>query len=87
LEQSPLESEQLPLELEQKPPAPPKRPLTVELLAETIAKRKQLELQWRRKKPPYDLTKAAKYMVWALKGDEAMQQEAVTWLEANDPMG
>jgi hypothetical protein len=72
---------------EQKPPALPKRPLTVELLVEVVAKRKQLELQWRRKKPPYDLAKAAKYMVWAQKGDEAMQQEAIAWLEANDPMG
>jgi hypothetical protein len=86
-EQSNDAQEQSPLDSEQKPSTPPKRPLTVELLPEAIAKRKQLELQWRRKKPPYDLGKAAKYMVWAQKGDEAMQQEAIAWLEANDPMG
>jgi hypothetical protein len=46
----------------------------VQLLPEIIERRQQLQRQWRRKKPPYDLVKAAKYMIWAEKGDEAMQK-------------
>jgi hypothetical protein len=67
-------------------PLPP-RPLKVELLPEIIQRRKQLEVQWRRKRPPFDLVKAARYFVWAEKGDEAMQKEAGDWFEENEPIG
>jgi hypothetical protein len=53
----------------------PLRPLKVELLPEIIQRRKQLEVQWRRKRPPFDLVKAARYFVWAEKGDEAIRRE------------
>jgi hypothetical protein len=64
----------------------PQRPLAVKLLPEIIQRRKQLEVQWRRKKPPYDLVKAARYMIWVEKGDEAMQKEAGDWFEDNEPI-
>jgi hypothetical protein len=65
----------------------PQQPLSVKLLPEIVNRRKQLEGQWRRKKPPYDLVKAAKYLVWAEKGDETMQRDAEAWFEDNEPIG
>ena len=65
----------------------PPRPLSIELLPQVFAKRKQLETLYHRKKPPYDLVKAAKYLIWAEHGDEVMQLEAIDWLELNDSLG
>jgi hypothetical protein len=65
----------------------PQAPLSVQLLPEIVERRQQLQRQWRRKKPPYDLVKAAKYMIWAEKGNEAMQKEAGAWFEDNEPIG
>jgi hypothetical protein len=65
------------------PPLPPK-PLATLLLPEVNHQRKLLELEWRRKTAPYDIAKAAKFLVWAKKGNAEMQQEAIAWLLANN---
>jgi hypothetical protein len=61
----------------------PEPPLAVRLLSEIAHRRKLLELNWRRKSHKFDLSKAAKYLVWSEKGDDAMKLEAIDWLQKN----
>jgi hypothetical protein len=65
------------------PPPLPVKPLSMTLLPEIIHRRKMLETQYRRQKPPYDLAIAAKYLVWSEQGNEEMKTEAIDWLSVH----
>lgn len=63
------------------------QPLAIKLLPQIFKLRSTLEKKHRRCQMPYDLAKAAKYLIWAEHGDEVMQMEASEWLKLYDLVG
>jgi hypothetical protein len=65
------------------PPVTVQRPLTIELLPFVAAKAKHLAENWRRRKAPFNIQLAAKYLIWSARGNDEMKSEAREWLAAN----
>jgi hypothetical protein len=83
-----LESQQLSLHVDISlnalyPPVKVTKPLSIELIPLISAKAKHLQDSWRRRKCPFSVNLAAKYLIWQMRGDDAMKAEAVEWLEQN----